>query len=446
MVQCVCVRSGSWSDSAIYLFIYFFFEYFLTSTSEKETKEKLREVGGRASGRERGRERERERERVFMQWTRYAQSTTSRRTVVSFSALRRRRWVCRTFFRCCANVDKQCWFVDVRVWPTNVQSCQIAPQKAATGGTDSAAKLEGEGRRRINTFSILIHWKSQTSLKLNCESTNIISSTLPRLRRCLATNSANLSQNIILVTIHWTTCGSSRGPTSATLSPTPGTLRACLQTTEARAERLRPTLHGKTIGSTIKTSRKEKKTCQRQRSERLVFLLVSLSTRPRQNSSLLPFHETHAWSAAVFHALYHYSDETGPYKLSKKGFWGIWQAYFGSLWHASRRWQRGQAIQKFKRLPGIWPRSPFFQAAGPAMCLADVHLLSWSGRTSGVIVHLAPGASRWALGYVQSNFWHTHTLGTRTAETKRKRKNQSSKKEGRKNNNKREEVRPNSPN
>ena len=66
--------------------------------------------------------------------------------------------------------------------------------------------------------------------------------------------------------------------------------------------------------------------------------------------------------------------------------------------------------------------------------------------TSGVIVHLAPGTSRRALGYVLSNFWHTHTLGTRTAETKRKKKNQSLKKEGRKNNNKREEVRPNSPN
>ena len=45
-------------------------------------------------------------------------------------------------------------------------------------------------------------------------------------------------------------------------------------------------------------------------------------------------------------------------------------------------------------------------------------------RTSGVIVHLAPGTSGRALGYVHvlSNFWHTHTLGTRTAETKRKKK------------------------
>ena len=82
----------------------------------------------------------------LVQWKRYAQGTSSWRTVVSFSALRRRRWVCRIFFRCCANVDKQCWFVDVRVWPTNVQSCKIAPQKATTGGTDSAAaKLEGGG-------------------------------------------------------------------------------------------------------------------------------------------------------------------------------------------------------------------------------------------------------------------------------------------------------------
>ena len=38
-------------------------------------------------------------------------------------------------------------------------------------------------------------------------------------------------------------------------------------------------------------------------------------------------------------------------------------------------------------------------------------------RTSGVIVHLALGV----LGYILSNFWHTHTLGTRTAETKRKK-------------------------
>ena len=112
------------------------------------------------------------------------------------------------------------------------------------------------------------------------------------------------------MTIHRTTCGSSRGPTSATLSPTPGTLRARLQTTEARTERLQPTLHGKTIGSTIKTSRKEKKLVKdNEASDWLVFLLVSLSTLPRQNSSLLPFHEAHAWSAVVFHALYHYSDE-----------------------------------------------------------------------------------------------------------------------------------------
>ena len=29
--------------------------------------------------------------------------------------------------------------------------------------------------------------------------------------------------------------------------------------------------------------------------------------------------------------------------------------------------------------------------------------------TLGVIVHLAPGASRRALGYIRSNFWHTHS-------------------------------------
>ena len=97
---------------------------------------------------------------------------------------------------------------------------------------------------------------------------------------------------------------------------------------------------------------------------------------------------------------------------------------------AKRRTRKRQSSKTFKRWSNLHRRRP----------LAVL-------RTSGVIVHLAPGASRRALGYVRSNFWHTHTLGTRTAETKRKRKkNQSSKKEGRKNNNKREEVRPNSPN
>ena len=171
---------------------------------------------------------------------------------------------------------------------------------------------------------------------MNCESTNRTSSTLRQLCRFLATNLANLCQDIISVTTHQMTCGSSRGPTYATLSSTPGTLRARLQMTEARTERLRPTLHGKTIGSTKKTSRKEKKLVKDNESgDSMVFLLVSWSSRPRQNWSLLPFHEAQAWtSAAALHALYHSSDETGPFTLSKKGFWGIWQAYFGSLWHA----------------------------------------------------------------------------------------------------------------
>ena len=219
----------------------------------------------------------------------------------------------------------------------------------------SAERARGEGRRRMNTFSILIHWKSQTSLKLNCESTNRISSTLPRLRRCLATNSANLSQNIILLTIHRTTCGSSRGTTYATLSPTPGTVRARLQMTEARTERLQPTLHGKTIGSTIKTSRKEKKTCQRQRSERLASLSLGElvgSSSPKLESPSFP--RAHAWSAAVFHALYHYSDETGPYTQSKKGFL---RHLAGILWQSlacitsMTAWPSDSKIQTVARKP-----------------------------------------------------------------------------------------------
>ena len=69
-------------------------------------------------------------------------------------------------------------------------------------------------------------------------------------------------------------------------------------------------------------------------------------------------------------------------------------------------------------------------------------------RMSGVIVHLAPGASRRALGLctikllAHAHSWYTHSGD----EKKEKKKNQSSKKEGRKNNNKREEVRLNSPN
>ena len=72
---------------------------------------------------------------------------------------------------------------------------------------------------------------------------------------------------------------------------------------------------------------------------------------------------------------------------------------------AKRRTRKRQSSKTFKRWSNLHRRRP----------LAVL-------RTSGVIVHLAPGASRRALGYVRSNFWHTHTLGTRTAETKRKKK------------------------
>ena len=97
---------------------------------------------------------------------------------------------------------------------------------------------------------------------------------------------------------------------------------------------------------------------------------------------------------------------------------------------AKRRTCNRQSSKTFKRWSNLHRRRP----------LAVL-------RTSGVIVHLAPGrgASRRALGYVRSNFWHTHTLGTRTAETKRKKKKKI-KAQKRKKNNKREEVRPNSPN
>ena len=72
---------------------------------------------------------------------------------------------------------------------------------------------------------------------------------------------------------------------------------------------------------------------------------------------------------------------------------------------AKRRTRKRQLSKTFKRWSNLHRRRP----------LAVL-------RTSGVIVHLAPGASCRTLGYVRSNFWHTHTLGTRTAETKRKRK------------------------
>ena len=89
-------------------------------------------------------------------------------------------------------------------------------------------------------------------------------------------------------------------------------------------------------------------------SEWLVFLLVSLSARPRQNSTLLPFHETHAWSAAVFHAIYHYSDETGPYTQSKKGFL---RHLAGILWQSlacitsMTAWPSDSKIQTVARKP-----------------------------------------------------------------------------------------------
>ena len=77
---------------------------------------------------------------------------------------------------------------------------------------------------------------------------------------------------------------------------------------------------------------------------------------------------------------------------------------------AKRRTCKRQSSKTFKRWSNLHRRRP----------LAVL-------RTSGVIVHLALGAPHRALGYVLSNFWHTHTLGTRTAETKRKRKKKKSK-------------------
>ena len=136
-----------------------------------------------------------------------------------------------------------------------------------------------------------------------------------------------------LIAQHAATCGSSRGPTSATLSSTPGTVLPRLQITETWTERLRCSLHVETIGSTMKTSRKEKKLVKDNRQgNSLVILLVSLSSRPRRNSNLLAFHEAQAWSPAALHALYHISDKTRPFTQSlKKGHWGIWQAYLEHL-------------------------------------------------------------------------------------------------------------------
>ena len=77
---------------------------------------------------------------------------------------------------------------------------------------------------------------------------------------------------------------------------------------------------------------------------------------------------------------------------------------------AKRKTRKRQLSKMFKRWSNLHRRRP----------LAVL-------RTSGVIVHLAPGASRRALGYVRSNFWHTHS-----GDEKKEKKNQSSKKEGRK--------------
>ena len=131
------------------------------------------------------------------------------------------------------------------------------------------------------------------------------------------------------------TCGSSRGPTYATLSSTPGTLHAPADdwgtnrkvTTYFTRENY--WFHEKNF-----SKRKEKLVKDNGSGDSMIFLLVSWSSCPRQYSSLLPFHEAQAWSAAALHALYHYSDETGPFTQSKKGYWGIWQANFASLWHA----------------------------------------------------------------------------------------------------------------
>ena len=70
-----------------------------------------------------------------------------------------------------------------------------------------------------------------------------------------------------------------------------------------------------------------------------------------------------------------------------------------------------QSSKTFKRWSNLHRRRPFAVL-----------------RTSGVIVHLAPGASCRALGYVRSNFWHKHTLGTCPAETWKKIKAQKRKK------------------
>ena len=81
---------------------------------------------------------------------------------------------------------------------------------------------------------------------------------------------------------------------------------------------------------------------------------------------------------------------------------------------AKRRTRKRQSSKTFKRWSNLHRRRP----------LAVL-------RTSGVIVHLAPGASRRALGYVRSNFG-TRTLLAHAQRRRKKKKNQSSKKEGRK--------------
>ena len=189
----------------------------------------------------------------------------------------------------------------------------------------------GGGRRRVKTFSIVIYWKSQTSLRKHEQNIQHTLTSLPILGHQLG---KSLPRN---------------NRCDDPLDDLQLQQRADLRNFELNARHtscacrwLRHEQKGYDLLYTRKllvprknfSKRKEKLVKDNGSGDSMIFLLVSWSSRPRQYSSLLPFHEAQAWSAAALHALYHYSDKTGPFTQSKKGYWGIWQTNFASLWHA----------------------------------------------------------------------------------------------------------------
>ena len=164
------------------------------------------------------------------------------------------------------------------------------------------------------------------------------------------------------MTIHRVTYSSSTRSISTTLNSMSGTLRARLQMTEAWTWKVTAYFTRENYWFPNKNSWKEKKLVKDNGSvDSLVFLSVSLSSRPCQNSSLLPFHEAQAWSAAALHALYlNIATKLDLLPSQKRVTEEIWQAYFGSLWDA---YIDNSVAKWFKNSNGCQenrPRWPFF--------------------------------------------------------------------------------------